>query len=200
MPNIYLSPSTQEQQVVVTGNNEEYYMNLIADAMVPYLRASGIDFDRNNPEDTVSQIIEHSNSKYRDVHFMLNMGAGVGNLSGLLRGVNVVYYTGSPGGKEAAAIFAENLRTLYPDPNLVIISSDRLNRELRDTDAVALMVALGYRDNPIDAVWLQNNIDNIAKNLVLSLTQYFGIPFVDVPPANSSYRKSNPRAGKNWDS
>ena len=40
----YLSPSTEEEQFFVTGNSEEYYMNLIADAMIPYLRASGIAF------------------------------------------------------------------------------------------------------------------------------------------------------------
>ena len=44
MPKIYLSPSAQEFKHYVDGGNEEYYMNLIADAMEPYLTASGIDF------------------------------------------------------------------------------------------------------------------------------------------------------------
>ncbi|MBS6510172.1 MAG: DnaB-like helicase C-terminal domain-containing protein [Clostridiales bacterium] len=35
MPIIYLSPSTQENNYYVTGGTEEYYMNLLADAMVP---------------------------------------------------------------------------------------------------------------------------------------------------------------------
>ena len=48
MASIYLSPSTQEYNQFVTGGSEEYYTNLIADAMVPYLRASGIDFTRRN--------------------------------------------------------------------------------------------------------------------------------------------------------
>jgi hypothetical protein len=41
MPTIYLSPSTQEFNPYNGGGNEEYYMNLIADAMIPYLEASG---------------------------------------------------------------------------------------------------------------------------------------------------------------
>ena len=49
MPNIFLSPSTQEYNEYITGGNEEYYTNLIADAMEPYLRASGITFTRNDP-------------------------------------------------------------------------------------------------------------------------------------------------------
>jgi len=44
MPKIYLSPSLQEYNPYVDGGNEEYYMNLIADAMEPYLNSSGIQF------------------------------------------------------------------------------------------------------------------------------------------------------------
>ena len=41
MPKIYLSPSTQEYNPYVTGNgSEEYFMNLVADAMEPYLLAN----------------------------------------------------------------------------------------------------------------------------------------------------------------
>ena len=38
MPNLFLSPSVQEYNPYVNGlGSEEYYMNLIADAMEPYL-------------------------------------------------------------------------------------------------------------------------------------------------------------------
>ena len=48
MPRIYLSPSTQEGNMYVTGGSEEYYMNLVADAMVRYLQANAIQFTRNS--------------------------------------------------------------------------------------------------------------------------------------------------------
>ena len=38
-----------------------------------------------------------------------------------------------------------------------------------------------YHDNPEDADWIRNNIDRIAANIVQSLTQYFGLPFIDNP-------------------
>ena len=57
MPKVYLSPSLQEYNPYVDGGNEEYYMNLIADAMEPYLIASGIEVDRNRPDMTLSQAI-----------------------------------------------------------------------------------------------------------------------------------------------
>ena len=41
MPKIFLSPSTQEYNEYYDGSgSEEYYMNLIADYMEPYLTAS----------------------------------------------------------------------------------------------------------------------------------------------------------------
>ena len=49
MPTLFLSPSTQEYNPYIDGGNEEYYMNLIADAMEPYLTASGIEYVRNDP-------------------------------------------------------------------------------------------------------------------------------------------------------
>ena len=54
MPKIFLSPSAQEFNRYVDGGTEEYYMNLVADAMEPYLKASGIDFDRNDRSKTLS--------------------------------------------------------------------------------------------------------------------------------------------------
>ncbi|MFR7474277.1 MAG: peptidoglycan hydrolase, partial [Christensenellales bacterium] len=54
MPRIYLSPSTQEWNLYINGGTEEYYMNLVADAMEPYLLASGISFTRNTPDMTAA--------------------------------------------------------------------------------------------------------------------------------------------------
>ena len=62
MPIVFLSPSTQEYNLFYDGNgSEEYYMNLIADAMVPYLEASGITVARNTPEDTALTSAQKSN-------------------------------------------------------------------------------------------------------------------------------------------
>ena len=63
MPSIYLSPSTQEYNLYYDGaGSEEYYMNLIADAMEPYLTASGIVFTRNTPDMTAACLLYTSPS------------------------------------------------------------------------------------------------------------------------------------------
>lgn len=63
MPTIYLSPSTQQYNLFVTGGSEEYWMNLIVDAMIPYLQQYGIDYYRNTPEMTAGSSIRDSNAK-----------------------------------------------------------------------------------------------------------------------------------------
>lgn len=75
MPKIYLSPSTQENNLYVTGGSEEYYMNLVADALEPYLRASGIRFTRNRPEMTAGQVIRESNAGNYNLHLALHSNA-----------------------------------------------------------------------------------------------------------------------------
>ena len=50
-------------------------MNLIADAMEPYLTASGIQFVRNTPQMTAASSIAASNSGNYDLHFALHSNA-----------------------------------------------------------------------------------------------------------------------------
>lgn len=75
MPIIYLSPSTQENNMYVTGGSEEQWMNRLADAMVPYLDASGIQYTRNTPDMTAVSSIRASNAGTYDLHLALHSNA-----------------------------------------------------------------------------------------------------------------------------
>lgn len=179
MPRIYLSPSTQEGNMYVIGGSEEYYMNLIADAMVPYLNSSGIQFTRNSPSMTAADAIRQSNQGSYDLHLALHSNAAPEGQYGEIRGVEVYYSPISTRGRRAAQIFARNLKSIYPVPSLVRAVTTTSIGEVTQTRAPAVFLELGYHDNVDDATWVDNNIERIARNLVLSLTEYFGIPFVE---------------------
>ena len=179
MASVFFSPSTQEYNIYVTGGSEEYYANLITDAMVPYLRASGISFGRNDPSGTVSTSIALSNAGNYNLHLAIHSNAAPENLSGLIKGPDVYYYRDSSRGKAAADIFANNLKLIYPDPSLVSTVPTTTLVELRRTKAPAVLVEVAYHDNVEDANWIINNIEEIAENLALSVADFLGVPFIE---------------------
>ena len=177
MPIIYLSPSTQENNVFVNGGTEEYYSNLLADKMVPFLDASGIRYTRNTPEMTAASSISASNAGSYDLHLALHSNASPPGSYGENRGPVLYHYPGSEKGKMACTILADGLRAIYPVPNLVQVLPTTAIGEVRRVRAPSAFLELAYHDNVDDADWIKNNLDTIARNLVLSLTEYFDIPF-----------------------
>lgn len=179
MPVIYLSPSTQENNYFVSGGTEEQYMNRLADAMLPYLDASGIRYERNTPEMTAVSSIAASNAGNYDLHLALHSNAAPEGQYGAVRGSIVFYYPGSPQGQRAARIIADGLKAIYPTPNLVRSEGTTSIGEVRRVRAPSVFLELAFHDNEQDAAWIKENIPAIARNLVLSLTEYFDIPFFE---------------------
>lgn len=179
MPKIFLSPSLQEWNPYVDGGNEEYYMNLIADAMEPYLRASNIEFDRNSPEQTLTQAIEQSNKGNYDLHFAIHSNAAPENLAGKLSGADFYFYPTSSKGKEAATVISENYKKIYPNPSNVEIIPTTTLAEVKRTKAPAVLAEVAYHDNPTQARWIRDNINEIGKNLTEGIALYLGVPFVE---------------------
>lgn len=161
-------------------------MNRLADAMVPYLVASGIQYTRNTPQMTAASSIAASNQGRYDLHLALHSNAAPEGRYGQVRGIIVYYFPGSVQGRRAAQIVADNLKTIYPLPNQVRAEATTAIGEVRRVRAPSVFIELGYHDNADDAAWIKANLDPVARNIVLSLTEFFGIPFLTpVPPRNA---------------
>jgi len=182
MPVIYLSPSTQEGNFYVNGGTEEEWMNRLADAMIPYLNSSGIQYIRNTPEMTAASSIRGSNAGNYDLHLALHSNASAPQNYGANRGILVFYFPGNSEGFRAARIFVRNLKDIYPIPSLVEARPTTSIGEVRLTRAPSVFLELGYHDNADDAAWVKANLDPIARNLVLSLCEFFSIPFLTPVP------------------
>lgn len=180
MPVIYLSPSTQEFNPYVIGGDEEYYMNLLADELEPWLRSSGIRWTRNSPEMTAADAIQQSNQGSYDLHLALHSNASPAGQAGRNRGSVVFYDPRSARGKRAAEIIAQNLRDIYPGTVQALPTTEL--GEVNSTTAPAVFLELAYHDNPEDAMWIAANLPAVAEDLALSLTQYFGIPLAAPQP------------------
>ncbi len=179
MPSIYLSPSLQPYNEYAGGGNEQEYMNRIADEMEPYLKANGIVWERNTIGTNVGAAIRESNSGYYDLHLALHSNAGPESLAAKMQGTDIYYYPESQNGRQAADILAENFKTVYPEPEKVKTLPTRSLAEVVKTNAPAVLMEVAYHDNPEDAQWIRSHTEEIAKNIVKGLTQYFGLPFID---------------------
>lgn len=179
MPIIYLSPSTQDWNMYVTGSgSEEYNMNLLADALVPYLNSNGIRYQRNRPEMTAGSSIREANAGNYDLYLALHSNAAPEGRYGELRGIIAFYYPGSSRGQRAAELIAEELRKIYPLPDKVTTRATTSLGEVAQSNAPAVLAEIGYHDNYADATWLEGHWDAIAQQLARALTRFFGLPFV----------------------
>lgn len=178
MPSVYLSPSTQEKNLYVIGGTEEYYMNRVADAMEPFLEASGIVFGRNTPQMTAAGSIRQGNAGNYDLYLAIHSNASPDSMYGQLMGTDVFYYPTSVNGKRFAQLIAKNMAEIYPRPELVDIRATTALGEVRQTRMPASLVEIAYHDNREDADWIVDNIELIGETLAKSVAEYFGVPFV----------------------
>lgn len=179
MPIIYLSPSTQEWNQYVTGSgSEEYNMNLLADALVPYLLSNAIQYQRNRPEMTAAASIREANAGNYDLYLALHSNGAPEGHYGEERGIIAFYYPGSVQGRRAAELIAEELRKIYPLPGKVTTRETTTLGEVRQSRAPAVLVEIGYHDNYADAVWIEGHMDDIAQQLARALTRFFSLPFI----------------------
>ena len=173
MPTIYLSPSTQQYNLFVTGGSEEYWMNLIVDAMIPYLQQYGIDYYRNTPEMTAGSSIRDSNAKNVDFHLASHSNASGEAQAGRNRGVINFYFPNSAECQRMAELLVENFKLIYPLPNQVRAVTTTSLGEVSRTSAPSVLIEVAYHDNVEDANWITNNIDAIARAIANSVNQFF---------------------------
>ena len=163
MPIIYLSPSTQEYNPYVTGSgSEEYWMNRLADAMIPYLNSCGIRYSRNTPDMTAASSVRQANEGWYDLYLALHSNASGAGSEGKNRGIIAFYYPGSSEGQRDKVVTRTTTSLI----------------EVRGPRFPAVLLEIGYHDNVEDAQWIESNLREIARNLVLSLTDFFDIPFI----------------------
>ena len=80
--------------------------------------------------------------------------------------------------RQNAELIAQELREIYPLPELVTTRPTTSLGEVRRPHAPSVLAEIGYHDNYDDAEWIENNIPGIAEALARALTEYFDLPFI----------------------
>ncbi len=177
MPTIYLSPSTQEFNQYFSGGNEEGYMNLLADIVEENLERDGIGVVRNDRNKPVADAITESNEGNYDLHLALHSNASPEYLAGQLQGSDAYYYPTSSVGKRLAETLAENIKEIYPNPRLVQVRPTVELGELQFTKAPAVLLEVAYHDNPVDEMWIKDNLNEIGDVIAKSVAEFLGLKY-----------------------
>lgn len=177
MKKLYLSPSSQENNVGPGGYIEEVVLNLIADAMLAELKGyPEIVSMRNKRGNTYAGHIAESDAFKPDLHFAFHSDA----LNGKARGCGVFCHNPS----DLSSLSTQFAMILYRRISALTPTGDRgikvgTMAEVATVKAKAVLIEVAFHDNPDDALWIVNHIAEIAHESVLSLLELWKIPYAD---------------------
>jgi hypothetical protein len=177
---LYLSPSTQEHNPCVLGDVEETHANIIADRMVPLLKASGVTFARNNRVSmTHWESALDSNRKRARMHYALHTNANSRNKN--THGQRCYYRPVYASSKSVANTLVAWEKKIYYDPLACRICVPAIKyTELYTVKApIAIIDEIAYHTNRRDMEWVHGQADMIARNKVQAICSALGKKFVD---------------------
>lgn len=168
MPTAY----TETQNV---SGNYEYYLKLIINEINECLNLSGISYSEENQ-------VPQRNSDSVKIIFTENSESNI--IPADTRGIYIFFTPGNPESKRLATILSKNLGNIYYDSVDVKMISENINENNENSEIPTVTIGLGFENNDEDIKWIRENTENIAKSVVMSLSEYFGLPFVSCKKTN----------------
>lgn len=167
MKSIYLSPSTQENNVGAGSyGTEERRMNEIMDLIENQLRGKYILY-RNRPEMSLRQVVADSNAKNPDLHFALHSNAGGS------RGTECWICAKGGQAEKFANLLYKKVAPLTPTKDRGVKVSSSLY-EVNKTRAPATILEIDFHDNAQTAQWIIDNKTAVAHACVQAIMEFFG--------------------------
>lgn len=174
MKSIYLSPSTQENNVGAGSyGTEEKRMNEIMDLIENQLRGKYILY-RNRPEMSLRQVVADSNAKSPDLHFALHSNAGGS------RGTECWICARGGKAEKFANLLYKKVAPLTPTKDRGVKISNSLY-EVNKTRAPAAILEIDFHDNAQTAQWIIDNKTAVAHACVQAIMEFFGDTAASVP-------------------
>ena len=181
MADVYLAPSTQHFNVGY-GNygTEEKRANVIADVVELVLNANNVTTDRNSPEMGLVEAVADANAKNPRIYLSIQSGSADASL----RGAEIFYYKKGTNGERLASDIFDRLSPITPTEDIGLSDGSLVFGglgfyELRKTKAPAVIVKVGFHDNPLDADFIINNTYEIGVAIAKGVLDYLGLPYTE---------------------
>lgn len=161
MPTVYLN---YKHNTVMQKNKSEYFLKLIIKQTLECLNSNCISYVTNNKNFKI------------DANVTISPASKEKSLPYIHSGLQIFFTPGNPKSKRLAVIMAENLKNIYYHPSNVTIHPKEKN-QININDEPHVCLCLSYENNEKDLVWVKENTEEISQNIIMSLTEYFGLPF-----------------------
>lgn len=176
---IYLSPSTQDDNLLADGlGNEQQFAIKISESAAKILQDHGhtvkihSDFRGNDSYGYINATRE-SNAWQPDLHVAVHSNAT--GVPGLLRsGVQAYCFMSDPKSVSLGKKINARVGKIIPGGTSIMDGGGLL--EVNGTNATAVLMELGYHDNPEQARILANRNNDIGVALAYGILDYIGTP------------------------
>lgn len=170
---IYLSPSSQPDNMYAVGNtNEQEQCRKIAAALKEELDRCGF-WCYAGLSGTMYTRAAESDKFGVDLHMPIHTNAFNGIVAGLRIMVNQL---GGEAEKIARAI-DKYLAPITPGESDGISAQPQLY-EIKATEAICVYIEVGFHDNPEEVKWIIDNTQKIAEMIARGLCEHYGISYV----------------------
>ena len=175
MKRIYLSPSSQEENLYAAGGtNEAEQCRKISLELVKELKRCGFDARTNvTPGKTMYDRVAESNVWKADAHIPIHSNAFDGKVTGF-RGFG--YDTVGEGYQLAGAIM-KTLAPVMPGTSDGLSAQPQLY-EVKASDAPCAYLEIGFHDNPMEAQFIIDHTKEIAQAICKGICNHFGQEYV----------------------
>lgn len=171
---IYISPSDQDKNIYASGNtNEAEQCRKIALATVEALKRCGFTA-MTDVTSEMEERVTQSNDWGADVHLCIHTNA----FNGQVQGTRLFSYDTSGAGYKICQAVMETLAPITPGESDNITAWPGLY-EVRNAVAPTVYVEVAFHDNPEEAAWIINHVEEIGEAITKGLCNYFGMTYVE---------------------
>ena len=167
MPKVHINAALNNDSSLSGGATKQYYLDLILKEVLSCLNANAISYNTSeiNSTDSAGLTFKMSSSEESN-----------GN-----SGIKILFTSGNPESKRLSTIIYEHMSQIYYDPSKLAISSEE--KEYK-SDIPIVTIVFENSENEELLEWMKQNIEETAKQIVMSLAEYFSLPYV---PCGESY-------------
>jgi len=169
LPTVFLSYENNISTNAFLRSKSEYYLKLIIKQTMECLNSNCISY------------VAHKNSNPKneiDANIILSTAGNQKLLPYNQNGIQIFFTPGNPKSKRLAEIMAENLKNIYYSPLGITIHPKEKNQSNGGSlVGTYVYMRLGNEKSKKDMLWLKENTEEISQNIIMSLTEYFGLPF-----------------------